>query len=150
MDGARLAYCGCFSGSVLAGCCEEWERSNQQVYCRRNSRDIWALEREEEPKTMGPNKRNKNMSFNSLTKQIYLYYEWWSCHHNVTGSVFSLYWPCDRTSVKLYVLMQYWHLVVSKNTTLSSILESSKSHCHFKIVALVLYTCKNPECNKIK
>lgn len=29
--------CGCFSGSVLAGCCEEWERSNQQVYCRRNS-----------------------------------------------------------------------------------------------------------------
>lgn len=33
----RSGYCECFSGSVLAGCCEEWERSNQQVYCRRNS-----------------------------------------------------------------------------------------------------------------
>lgn len=35
--------CGCFSGSVLAGCCEEWERSNQQVYCRRNSSQWEAL-----------------------------------------------------------------------------------------------------------
>lgn len=29
--------CEWFFGSVLAGCCVEWERSNQQVYCRRNS-----------------------------------------------------------------------------------------------------------------
>lgn len=36
--------CGCFSGSVLAGCCEEWERSNQQVYCRRNSSQYESLE----------------------------------------------------------------------------------------------------------
>lgn len=34
-DGGQC--CEWFFGSVLAGCCVEWERSNQQVYCRRNS-----------------------------------------------------------------------------------------------------------------
>lgn len=35
MEGGQC--CEWFFGSVLAGCCVEWERSNQQVYCRRNS-----------------------------------------------------------------------------------------------------------------